>query len=161
MEEKFTLFYGGVFSNWYPSKFKDENGIIFNCAEQYMMYHKALTFKDLISATLIMQRDHPRDQKALGRQVHNFDAYEWSVISRDIVYKGLYYKFSQNPELKDALMATKGTTLVECSGTDKIWGIGFYETDPECRDRTKWQGTNWLGETLTKLRTDFETEKIK
>lgn len=159
--EQFTLFYDGVFSNWYPASFinsdtMDAKAMEFNCVEQYMMYNKALVFGDLETASKIMLASSPRRQKELGREVKGFDKETWDKMSRGLVYAGNYFKFTQNPDLKEKLMATKGTTLVECSKEDKIWGIGFYEHSPECRDRSKWLGTNWLGETLTKLREDFE-----
>jgi len=159
--EQFTLFYDGVFSNWYIAPFKDaekldEKANVFNCVEQYMMYNKALVFCDFETASKIMQTSSPRRQKELGREVKGFDKETWDKISQGVVYAGNYFKFSQNPDLKEKLMATKGTTLVECSLDDKFWGIGFYEHSPECRDRSKWLGTNWLGETLTQLRKDFE-----
>jgi ribA/ribD-fused uncharacterized protein len=158
--EEFTLFYDGVFSNWYPAAFKDFKGMKFNCVEQYMMYNKAMLFGDKETAAKIMVEPHPRQQKALGKTVQMFNKEYWEHHARNIVYRGNHYKFAQNPELMQALMATKGTTLVECSLEDKIWGIGMYESDPDCRDRSKWKGTNWLGETLTKLRTDYENNTL-
>ena len=159
--EKFTKFYNGVFSNWHPSYFVDENGRQFNCSEQYMMFHKAMTFNDVEVAEEIMKQPHPREQKALGRKVQNFKPEVWDAISKSVVYKGCYFKFEQNPKLKSELLATAGTTLVECSKDDKIWGIGFYADAPESNDRKTWNGTNWLGETLTSLREDFINGTVK
>ena len=58
----------------------------------------------------------------------------------------------QNPDLKWELLATDGTTLVEENPVDYIWGIGLKKNDPRAKNRATWQGTNWLGETLTKVR---------
>lgn len=160
MQEKFTLFYNGAFSNWHPAPFSDENGRRFKNSEQYMMFHKSMTFNDVETAEKIMVASHPGDQKALGRQVKNFVRETWDAISRDVVYKGCKFKFEQNPHLKKELMATAGTTLVESSPSDKIWGIGLAGNDPDALDKSKWQGTNWLGEVLTKLRDDFAKETI-
>ncbi len=44
---------------------------------------------------------------------------------RDAVYKGNYLKFTQNLELKELLLTTKGKLLVEASPYNKIWGIGL------------------------------------
>lgn len=159
--EKFTLFYNGAFSNWFFSDFVDENGKKFNCNEQYMMYHKAMTFNDTEVAEEVMAAPHPREQKALGRKVRNFKSETWDAISRAVVYKGCYFKFEQNPELKAKLLSTKGTTLVEASQADVIWGIGLDENNPDARDRSKWRGTNWLGEVLTMLREDYLNGTIK
>ena len=47
MREKFTFFWNSEspFSQWYPAVFI-VNGVQFHCAEQYMMYRKALLFDD-------------------------------------------------------------------------------------------------------------------
>lgn len=154
--EKFTFFYRSksYFSQWYDCYF-EVAGKDFNCAEQYMMYGKAVLFKDEEIAKKIMQASHPREQKKLGRQVQNFDPSIWDSQCKDIVYKGNFAKFSQNEELKKALFTTEGTTLVEASPSDKIWGIGLAEDDARAYSRETWLGTNWLGEVLTKVREDL------
>lgn len=156
MEEKFTFFWRHRLSQWHMVDFIDiSTNTKFNCAEQYMMYHKALLFNDQESAAKILAAAHPRDQQALGRNVAGFDKNVWDLYARDIVYNGNYYRFMQNRDQYDLLLSTQGTTLVEASPEDTIWGIGLGKDDPRCLDRKLWRGTNWLGETLTKLRDDF------
>jgi len=173
--EKFTFFWNGPFSQWHKCSFKVD-GVEYNCAEQYMMAEKARMFegpelfvKDEngnvvkddkgreIRTTLgqIMEATHPGKQKALGRQVKNFDEEKWNAVAKDVVYRGNYAKFTFNGDLMDVLMKTRGTTLVEASPYDCIWGIGLAEDDPLARNRDHWRGTNWLGEVLTKLREDL------
>lgn len=157
--ETFTYFYrsGSPFSQWYPCNFTvDEMG--FNCAEQYMMYGKALLFKDEGTARQILRARTPREQKELGRKVSGFNDSEWSAHCRDIVYQGNREKFLQNEELLKLLLNTKGTTLVEASPTDRIWGVGLAENDHRIHSRRTWRGTNWLGEVLTQLRDDLLQE---
>ncbi len=153
--EKFTLFYGGPFSQWIVSTFK-ENGITFNCAEQYMMYRKAMLFRDEKRAKLILESNDPHEMKIdLGRSIENFDQQIWDDNKEDIVKRGSRLKFSQNEDLKKALLETVGTTIVEASPTDKIWGIGLDGLDPDCHDRAKWKGLNLLGKVLTELRDEM------
>jgi ribA/ribD-fused uncharacterized protein len=156
MEEQFTFFYKTAhpFSQWYECNYEID-GIHFNTAEQYMMYGKAMLFGDEEIAQKVLTVKHPRDQKALGRQVKNFIPEVWEREAKNIVYKANYAKFTQNENLKKFLLDTKGTTLVEASPTDVIWGIGMDENDPKRFDRSKWKGTNWLGEVLTQLREDL------
>jgi ribA/ribD-fused uncharacterized protein len=154
VDEKFTFFWDGVFSQWYPSEFTI-NGIRYNCAEQWMMASKARLFGDKDSEKAIMKASHPRDQKALGRKVKNFNQKQWELVARHIVYTGNQAKFGQNLDLKRALLKTEGTTLVEASPLDTVWGIGLDKKDKRAKSRETWRGTNWLGEVLTNLREEI------
>lgn len=155
MDEKFTFFWGGPFSQWWDSPFTAD-GVKYSCAEQYMMAGKATMFEDYETLAAIMKTGSPREQKALGRQVKNFDDEQWRMHARDVVFRGNILKFSQDTELKNILLETVGTTLVEASPHDKLWGIGLGEDDPLAHNRATWQGENWLGEVLNKVRSSLE-----
>jgi len=45
-------------------------------------------FGDEPMAAVIMKSDNPRDQKAHGRKVSNFDEKKWKANCRDIVKQG-------------------------------------------------------------------------
>lgn len=149
--EKFTFFWHGPFSQWHPCEFQ-VGDLIFHTAEQFMMYCKAVLFHDMEIAEKILISTNPRDQKALGRKVHHYDEKIWALFREGIVYTGNYAKFIQNPELKQLLLATRGTTLVEASPYDRIWGIGLGEDDVLAKNRQTWKGLNLLGEILTRVR---------
>lgn len=152
--EEFTFFYRSAspFSNWFSCSFRDDDGVVYNCSEQYMMAEKAKLFGDDSTAKKILAALHPWEQKSLGRTISNFDKKTWEDNAKKIVYRGCYFKFTQNAALLDKLIETTGTLLVEASPTDTVWGIGMSENDPNCHDQTKWKGSNWLGEVLTELR---------
>ncbi len=151
--EKYTFFWRDVspFSQWYRSSFVVD-GVTFKTAEHYMMWKKAMFFSDIEAAEEVLHTDHPRDVKAIGRRVKNFNNRKWAEVCKEFVYKGNYEKFTQNKELLKQLMNTGNTTLVEASPYDKIWGIGMDEETARKTPESKWNGTNWLGEILTKLR---------
>lgn len=155
--EKFTFFWlkNSPFSQWYSSQFTYKN-INFVCAEQAMMYEKAMLFGDREIGMKILRETKPNVHKALGRQVRNFKNDVWDSKCKEIVYNINKAKFTQNKRLLQILMNTKGTTLVEASPKDRIWGIGLEASDPKASDRTQWRGKNWLGEVLTNLRNDIE-----
>jgi ribA/ribD-fused uncharacterized protein len=128
------------------------DGVLYNTAEQFMMAEKARLFDDEAMHARILAADHPRDQKALGRRISRFDVERWNAEARQIVFRGNRAKFTTHRDLLAELLATQGTTLAEASPLDTIWGIGLAADNPDAHDRTKWHGTNWLGEVLTDLR---------
>jgi ribA/ribD-fused uncharacterized protein len=152
----FTFFFteASPFSQWYRCAFTEATNQ-FNCAEQYMMHGKALLFADAEVAAQILATDHPREHKALGRKVKRFDDAVWKREREAIVLAGNRAKFTQNAELLTLLLATRGTTLVEASPYDKIWGIGLAAGDPRAQDPDQWKGQNLLGKILTRLRDEL------
>lgn len=159
------------FSQWYRVSFLVDratgraahrhdgySGAMYNCAEQWMMHSKAMLFNDHATATKILLSDHPREQKALGRKVKGFNETVWRQRREVIVHTGNREKFTQNPELLELLLATQGTTLVEASPHDRVWGIGLEESDPRAQHPSKWQGQNLLGKMLTRLRNELLLE---
>lgn len=153
--EEFTFFWDGPFSQWEPSHFLLDE-VEYSCAEQYMMAEKARLFGDDQALEQILEAEDPRTQKRLGRLVEGFDADEWEQDQDNgrpycwnVVWRGTMAKFSQNPHLLEDLLATGGTTLVEASPHDRIWGIGLRAGDPRAGSREGWLGRNWLGEVLT------------
>lgn len=150
-------FWGGVFSQWYPSMFMIDD-VVYNCAEQYMMAEKARMFGDTDKLERIMKATHPAEQKHLGRQVQSFDERVWQQLCQLIVYRGNFAKFSQDNNLFDILLLETGDrVIVEGSSYDKIWGVGLAWNDPLIEDKKNWQGTNWLGDAIMRVRSDLRT----
>ena len=141
----------GYLSNWYRSDF-EKDGIRFSSMEQYMMYQKALCFRDEKIAAEILKTDDVGRIKELGRQVSNYNESCWNGMRQILVYEGLLAKFAQNEELKAQLKSTGDAILAECAVKDRIWGIGLSMKDPDRLDVKKWHGTNLLGYALMIVR---------
>ena len=177
--ERFNFFWEteSPFSQWFKSKFFGQTFIVkdqeivrilsgsfpvegqeYTSSEQFMMYHKAIIFLDREIANQIMKTSDVRKIKKLGKQVRNFDQDVWLYFRSKVVYEGNKSKFFQNEYLKTKLFETKGTTLVEASPNDAIWGIGLTRDDPRSLKRETWLGENLLGEILTRLRIDLMGE---
>ena len=151
-EEKLVSFWGSCFSNFYPAKFTvGENEYL--TSEQYFMFQKAMYFNDTEIAELIKNTEHPRDCKKLGRKVRGFDEAQWNKVKYNIMYDAVLAKFSQNEELKKALLyfRNKAYNFVEGSPYDKIWGVGIYYNDPLIADKKNWKGENLLGKCLDEV----------
>ncbi len=151
MAEAFTFFWKSPLSQWQRSPFV-VGGVAFTHAEQFMMYAKALLFTDRDAAESILRATTPREHQAIGRAVRGFDGAVWALFREGIVYQANYARFSQNPDQRELLLATRGTTLVEASPHDRVWGIGLSADDPRASDRSQWPGLNLLGQALTQVR---------
>lgn len=151
MAEAFTFFWKSRLSQWHRAPFA-LGGVAFTHAEQYMMYAKALLFGDREAAARVLAAGTPAEQQAVGRTVRGFDEAVWALFREGVVYAGNYARFGQNLDQRELLLATRGTTLVEASPHDRVWGIGLAADDPRARDRSRWLGLNLLGEALTRVR---------
>ena len=85
----------------------------FVCAEQYMMYHKAVLFKDAEIAARIMATECPAEHQALGRQVKGYQKALWYTNREKIVEDGNWNKFTSSSWLRNKLLKTGNRELVE------------------------------------------------
>lgn len=138
-------------SQWWACTFEVE-GTTYSSAEQYMMAEKARLFGDEPIRQEILKIQDPNKIKSLGRKVKNFDLDLWNEKCQMIVYQGNLAKFSQNPKLKNFLLATGDKILVEASPFDTIWGIGLGEKSELALNPMEWRGTNYLGFALIRVR---------
>jgi ribA/ribD-fused uncharacterized protein len=178
------FFYGtknkyGEFSQWYRSEFtvpcaeirsllgnsadlrlgQDQAQMTFCCAEQFMMYCKAVIFGDYQTADEIKHHEDPKTQKTLGGYVANFSDEEWNKFKFAIVEYANYSKFGQNPDLKALLLGTGDREIFEAASRDRIWGIGFSaQTARTMRSRKDW-GQNLLGKALMSAREKLKSEE--
>lgn len=141
----------GYLSNWYPSCFRVDN-INYSSMEQFMMYQKAICFKDSDMAAQILAEDDVSHIKQLGRLVERYNDHHWNGVRQIIVYNGLLAKFMQNDNLRAMLLNTQNAVLAECAVKDRIWGIGLSMKDADRFDRSKWKGQNLLGYALMMVR---------
>lgn len=89
-----------------PQTFRSTHQVRYSCAEQYMMAEKAKLFGDETAWQEIIQTDDPRTHKRLGRGVHGYNQGTWDEHKKDIVTRGSYAKFSQNPVMGQYLLDT-------------------------------------------------------
>lgn len=148
----------GFLSNWYPSRFTLD-GVQFTCAEQYIMYRKCLTFGDTESAEKILGTTDPAQHQAIAQQATGYNNTVWNGLRQVILMRALTAKFTQDEELRGALMCTGEDYLVECAHKDKIWACGEGLNDEERRDIDQWSGKNILGFALMEVRNMLRMEE--
>lgn len=147
----------GFLSNWYPAEF-DLDGHHFTSTEQYIMYRKAELMNDPATAQKTLQTDDPQKQQDLGQSVTPFIPKLWDGTCQLIALRALTAKFTQNPALRQALLATGDAWLVECAHKDKIWACGCRLTEPERLNIQQWPGKNILGFALMEVRRGIREE---
>lgn len=138
-------------SQWFPSSFVVDGKTYFT-AEHWMMAEKARLFNDFEIAEQILCTEKAPLVKELGRKIKNFNDETWKKNRYEIVVKGNYFKFIQNPGLKDFLISTNEKIIVEASPLDNIWGIGIAKDSAGIENPDNWKGLNLLGFALMEAR---------
>ena len=142
-------------NNFEPSPFVDENGLTYKTNEHYYQCHKfdnvsdSLIFKNAFDE--IRTAETADKCKKLARKYENeilkgkwqFKKWNDDKYKDRIMKRGLIFKFSQNIDMLNALVATKGFKLVERSEKDDYWG-GFLPNSK-----------NMLGAMLMELRDNY------
>lgn len=158
--DKFVFFWQDrPFTNFTPCPELVYLGIKWRSTEQAFMWIKAVEFKDYEIAQQIREAKTPREAKALGRKVSNFDTEHWSNLSYSYMKQLVDIKFRSNPKFLSALLNPlfQGKTFVEASPFDRVWGIGYNQENA----LTVWEGSwgeNRLGKILTELRNQYIEE---
>lgn len=163
---QFVFFWGpgesklpkACFNQWHNAAFHHNNFLYAN-AEQAMMAEKAYMFKDFGTLQQILDCVSPRAVKALGRMVQNYNDTQWAAGRLQLVVDINYEKFSQNHDMRENLLATGQSILVEASPVDQVWGIGLVETNDWAKNPNLWRGTNLLGEALMIVREQLRQEE--
>lgn len=157
VKDGFFFFLKGWPSQWFPSRFS-VGGVTFSCCEQYMMAEKARMFGDEKSYELIMASDNPSFHKTQGRKVLGFDEARWLAEREAVVLRGNLAKFSQNADLREALLETGDLVIAEAAHYDKVWGIGLSATDPRAAVQAQWPGKNLLGKAVMRVRESLRSD---
>ncbi|KAI0715567.1 DUF1768-domain-containing protein [Fomitopsis betulina] len=116
------------------------DGYIYPTAEHLFQAHKFMIDRpDLV--THIRQLRTPRDALGEAGRLRRLQRSDWFDVNVGIMDDILYAKFTQHPELEEALLGTGNRKLVEDSRIDSFWGCG-----------SDGQGRNELGKALMRLR---------
>ena len=138
-------------SNHYKCTFTIDR-TTYNCVEQYYMYTKATTFKDIEQAAKILESTDPIEQKRLGSKIRGFNKKVWSDKMEAVMSAGLLAKFTQADELKDYLLRTGEKHLIEANANDDTWSCGWSIRDDRVWNPPVWRGKNILGQQLMDVR---------
>lgn len=154
-----------VFSNFAPCKLEikiSDKLLYFSCVEHFFQFYKAFYFKDIEMANEILNLKYsPEKYKSLGRRVRNYKDSDWKAICDKIMFIGLKHKFKQNLKLREYLLSTNNSILVECNFRDAYWSCGLAQT-VDLSNPYNWPGENKLGFMIMEIREKInEQEKNK
>ena len=126
-------------SNMYPVEFEVDD-ILYHSSENYYQGHKVydLNVRAKIAAA------SPLESKKLGRKATLRS--DWNDVKINVMKDALFYKFSQSNELREKLIATGETELIEDNTwNDRFWGV--------CNG----EGINHLGKLLMERRDELKS----
>lgn len=130
-------------SNFFQSPF-EKNGVFFPTVEHFFQSEK---FTEIETKNLVISADSPALAKKLGKSYAiNID--EWEQRRDQVMMTGLELKFTQNEDLRQMLLATGDSKLVEDSKSDKYWG------------GTGHNSKNTLGKMLMRLRQSLQNPPL-
>ena len=161
VEEKPYVFFNrieeenGCFSNSYESGFVIDD-FCYDHVQQYLMAQKAKLFHDAKTYTTILRTGNPETCKKLGRQVTPFDGELWDSARYEILKTALRAKFTQNPQLKKALLETGDAIIAKTGHHDSIWGIPLSPEEAADLSPDQWPGQNLLGKALMDIREELK-----
>jgi N-glycosidase YbiA len=136
---------------WFLSNFSDSivtyEGLTYPTIEHAYQAAKVL---DPEQRAMIQSAETPANAKRLGRGV-TLRA-DWEEQKVEIMTFLVRQKFFNNPQLAEALLATKDEELVEGNTWgDRFWGMVFNYR------RKEWEGRNQLGKILMQVRQELKT----
>ncbi|CAG8624286.1 11526_t:CDS:2 [Diversispora eburnea] len=135
-------FYGlkskyGRFSNFYKRNVTID-GKVWSTTEHYFQVQEE-----------IRQLTRPRDAARKGRTQAGLRS-DWEQVKDDVMRTALRAKFTQHEDLKELLLNTNNSKLVEISPTDSYWGNA---------EKNGTEGKNMLGILLMEIREELKNEK--
>ena len=162
---KITDKYAFFYTEW-PSNFKETaftweafgEKQKFFCTEQAFMWAKAKYFNDQeIADKILLEQKSPMVCKQLGRIVKNYNDKKWNLVRYSFMHDVNYEKYKQDLMLRAKLLNNQfdNKIFVEASPTDRIWGIGLAQDDPNINDDSNWHGQNLLGKVITQVRAEI------
>ena len=96
--------------------------ILWKLQEKGVLRYGELSREDIVKDKVLSDQWNKLMMKVkkLGRGVQNYDEAYWESRRYKIVLFGVRLKFTQNPDLKDILMATGESKMIESSPYDKL-----------------------------------------
>lgn len=123
-----------------------KDGIYYKTVEHF--YQSEKFDKDNIK-TSIINCDTPKEASNIGRDRNLKRIDNFRDKKLDVMYEGLYLKFSQNKDLRSKLIETGNKAIREMSVKESYWGVG-----------PNLDGKNHMGQLLMKVREQVKEDVL-
>lgn len=133
----------GCFSNFSLHEIEME-GTLWMTVEHYYQSRKFISTVDEKIIPLIHAAPTPDIAASLGRDCDRIIRPDWDLVKTQVMKNAVRQKFYTHSEIRETLLGTGDSLLVEDSPKDYFWGCGA--------DRS---GKNQLGQILMEIRTEL------
>lgn len=140
-----------IFSNFYPTQVS-YNGKVFPSSEHAYQFDRVTYLGDSKLAAQVFHAHTPQVAKRLGGQIR--PSKKWYLIKVDRMKKITLAKYNQNPRLKNELLKTAPSPLIEAT-IDSFWGCGL-TFNPRNLISGQWNGKNQMGLILMECRNELQ-----
>ncbi|MBQ8535020.1 MAG: DUF1768 domain-containing protein [Bacilli bacterium] len=123
-----------------------KNNIYYKTVEHYYQSEK---FDDIEIKNKIINCDTPKEASNIGRDRNLIRKDNFRSIKNDVMYEGLYLKFSQNKDIRSKLIETGDSLIREMTVKESYWGVG-----------PNLDGENHIGFLLMKVRDKIKEEVL-
>ena len=139
-------------SNFFPATFIIDD-IYYTSVEQYYQCIKCISFQQTSNQRKIMRTTSPVLARYFGSCFPRCENDIWFKLRKDVMFTGCWAKFNQNYELKQKLLQTGDSILVESAKNDLYWGSGVDLYAEDVFNTKSFPGQNTLGRILANVRT--------
>lgn len=130
------------------------NGRTYPTIEHAYQHDRATYLGKHSIANQVLTATTPQEAKKTGNRAGR--SQEWDLCKQERLKSIVTAKFKQHLDLKNKLVATGSTTLIEAT-YDPFWGAGAPITARTLREGT-WRGRNVFGQILDQVRTEMRRE---
>ncbi len=141
-----TAFYSEAspLSNHNKHSLKHPDGTFYVSPEHGYSHRCSLYLQDDITAHKILTAITPNNAKTEAKNIKGLKDGNWHTYHPNLAREQMYHicklKMEQTPNLKNFLLATGNTTLVEASKYGTKWGAGIAINDPDVFKKHRWKG---------------------
>lgn len=136
------------YSNFYNSRFQDNQGQTYESVEQAFQHKKAIAHGNLLVANKIMANRSPKIIKKLSKQIQTTK--KWRSEEEGLMTELVRAKFTQNSYIKNLLIKTGNKQFHEAT-SDAKWGTGV-ELASKALITGAWNGQDLLGQIIENIR---------